>query len=1144
MDSKISIVQLNGTNYATWKIQCKMLLIKETLWQIVNGDETAPDKSDADKYKRFIAKRDKALSVIVLAVDPSLLYLLGDPTDPVAVWKKLQDQFQKCSWANKLSLRRRLNNLRLKDGESMSDHIRSMTEIFHELAIIGAAMETEDQVVTLLASLPESYNVLVTALEANPTVPEMEVVTERLQHEETKLKLRENDLEEKAMLMRKYGQKSKVKGRGCYTCGDPGHFKRDCPDNEQEYEQPRRNKAQSQQKQRANKAAEARPRKGPDSSDNEGGFVVEHALNGSHVKNETWIIDSGATCHMCHDETVFAELTMVDEPVEITLGDGHSLEGRGRGTVVLRMQTDHGKYRNVKLYDVLFVPGLAYNLVSVTKASKGGLTTMFFGDQCEIMDKKQRCMATAKRVGSLFHLNYSMAVVDAGKEEAMTHVTNWHRRFGHLSLTSLRTLLKGNLVDDFHFGDSEELELCEPCLEGKHRRKPFKESTSRSRAPLELVHSDVCGKMESRSLSGCEYMVTFIDDYTRYTWTYPIRRKSDVFGKFIEWKAMVEKSTGQKLKKLRTDNGGEYVSNEFEGYLKEEGVRHELTVPKNPEQNGAAERANRTIMEMVRCMLADSGLPKKFWAEAMSTATYIRNRCPTRILPDVTPYQAWFDEKPSAGHLRRFGCTAFAHIPKDERKKLDSKTRKCVMLGYGATVKGYRLYDVDSQRIIHSRDVAFDEKKNGYLHTAPKPSEPVNTVSFPIGDVEEVDETREMPQIPQPGVPSGLQRSDRARQCPDFYGCPVQLNVQAKETPHEPRGVKEAMEGKECHLWKSAMRAELESLQKNQVWDLVEQPKDRKIVGSKWVFKVKTDSEGNLERYKARLVAQGCSQKYGEDYDETFSPVVRFESLRTLFALAAQNDLKLHQMDVSTAFLNGVLDEEVYMRPPEGFLEQGQEGLVCRLKKSIYGLKQSPRCWNTVLDKRLKEMGFEPLSSDQCIYRTSEGDSLYIAIYVDDIVIAGKSEDELRRVKKEISQFFDVKDMGPLNHFLGMKVIQHPDHSVYIGQHSLVDSILRKTRMENCNPVATPMDTGVKLEKADDSDVPLNQHEYQSLVGSLLYLSTVSRPDITHAVGIMARFCSKPTNVHWSALKRILRYLKGTRGCGILYQHNNKMLML
>ena len=215
----------------------------------------------------------------------------------------------------------------------------------------------------------------------------------------------------------------------------------------------------------------------------------------------------------------------------------------------------------------------------------------------------------------------------------------------------------------------------------------------------------------------------------------------------------------------------------------------------------------------------------------------------------------------------------------------------------------------------------------------------------------------------------------------------------------------------------------MESLHTNKVWDLVELPKDRK---TKRVFKTKRSADGTVERHKARLVAQGYTQQYAQDYDETFSPVVRFESLRTVIALSLQNSLKLHQMDVTTAFLNGELKEEVYMRQPEGYTVKGKENLVCRLEKSIYSLKQSSRCWNSALDTNLKKMGFAQSAGDPCLYMSSEGEMFLIAVYVDDILLAGKSDKRMAKVKQALSQQFQVKDMGELHYFLGVSIIQDP----------------------------------------------------------------------------------------------------------------------
>ena len=269
------------------------------------------------------------------------------------------------------------------------------------------------------------------------------------------------------------------------------------------------------------------------------------------------------------------------------------------------------------------------------------------------------------------------------------------------------------MVDGLNQSDvSDEMEFCESCGLGKIHRSSFPTcGGKRAKAPLELVHSDVCGKVNSRSLSGAEYFLTFVDDQTRYIWIYILKQKSQVFKCFQNWKAMLEKSSGCKVIALCTDNGGEYTSTEFQSYLQKEGIRHQFTVPRTPEQNGVAERLNHTLIESVRSMLCGTNLTQKFWAEALSTAVYLRNMSPTKALPCCTPYEAWLDVKPSVGHLKVFGCVAYAHIAKVERQKLDYRAKKCILLGYGTDVKGYRLYSLQQKRVFFSRDVVFDELK-------------------------------------------------------------------------------------------------------------------------------------------------------------------------------------------------------------------------------------------------------------------------------------------------------------------------------------------------------------------------------------------------------------------------------------------------
>ena len=1115
----VAVVPLNGSNYPTWKVQCRMALMKDGLWNIVNGIETAPPASDADRRAKFATRRDRALAIIVLSVEPSLLYLIGDPEDPITVWKKLGNQFEKKTWANKLELRRRLYSLRLKDGDPVQEHVKNMTEVFDSLSVVGDPISEEDRVVHLLASLPDSYNVLVTALEASEDVPKMEIVTERLLHEERKLKDRADTTTnaEKAMNSR---ERSRRKVLRCHHCGKLGHIKRNC----RELAKEKKDKIGTNH--RANVSS---TKSEYSSSDSESaGLIANHALSASSSSEQnTWIIDSGATCHMCHDSKLFTDLHHLKDPLDVVLGDGHSSTASGKGKVKLHMKLPNGKIKMCTLHEVLYVPGLSYNLLSVAKCAQRGKVTKFKKDACYIMDKEHKLIAKASKVGSLYHLNHQSYDIKANTAKNTEKKEDlWHRRFGHLGECNLRKLAKDNLVDGFDYDATKEPTFCEPCIEGKQQRNKFPTSgRRRADEPLDLVHSDLCGKMNEKSLSGAEYFLTFTDDKTHYVWVYILKHKSQVFKQFLEWKVMVENSMGRKLKTLRTDNGGEFTSSEFESFLKSEGVRHELTVPKTPEQNGVAERMNRTLVEKVRSMLCGAKMPQKFWAEALSTAAYLLNRSPTKAVGGMTPYEAWTGEKPLVDHLRVFGCHAYAKIPRDERKKLNSKTRKCVLLGYGTETKGYRLYDPQQQKVLFSRDVIFNEHELGLEKELSQEEDKYVNLEL-SNDEEAITDNHSEPV---------LRRSERERNPPNYYGVWTSI-TDAKE----PTTIDEALLSPEKAKWLDAMKTEMDSLYGNNVWELVELPKDRKAVGSKWVFKVKTSADGSVERYKARLVAQGFSQKYGIDYDEVFCPVVRSESIRTVIALATQNGLQLHQMDVTSAFLNGDLEEEVYMKQPQGVIQKGQEHLVCKLKRSIYGLKQSPRCWNQTLDTQLKELGFIQSPSDPCIYTSTKQGLMIIAIYVDDIVIAGKSEKQIASIKSAIAKQFQVKDMGEMHYFLGVSVKQNLKmKETWIGQPLYTKTILKKFGMENAKPIHTPADPSTKLLKATKDCEMADQVLYQSAVGSLLYLSSWTRPDITYAVGNVSKFCTNPTKQHWTAVKRIMRYLKGTTNMGLMYSKND-----
>ena len=335
----------------------------------------------------------------------------------------------------------------------------------------------------------------------------------------------------------------------------------------------------------------------------------------------------------------------------------------------------------------------------------------FYEDQCMVFNKKNMEMLMTVKMTSnkMFPIKFSEHSINAFNVETCDIAWLWHKRYGHLNFGGLDLLHKQNLVVGLPMVQKIE-DICESCVYGKQHRVPFQVGKSwRANEPLMLVHADICGPIQTSSLGESRYFLLFVDDLTRMCWVYFLKQKSEAFSSFVQFRAYVEKQSGYAIKILRTDRGGEFTSKEFFKYCKDAGIRRELTASFTPQQNGVAERKNRSIVETSRSMLKEKGLPKSFWAEAVSTSIYLLNRSPTKAVTEKTPYETWFGRKPNVSHLKVFGSIAYAHIPFEKRQKLDEKSIKCIFVGYSDETKGYRLYNPENKELIISRDVIFNE---------------------------------------------------------------------------------------------------------------------------------------------------------------------------------------------------------------------------------------------------------------------------------------------------------------------------------------------------------------------------------------------------------------------------------------------------
>ncbi|KAJ9545395.1 hypothetical protein OSB04_025102 [Centaurea solstitialis] len=733
----------------------------------------------------------------------------------------------------------------------------------------------------------------------------------------------------------------------------------------------------------------------------------------------------------------------------------------------------------------------------------------------------------------------------------------------------------------------------------------------------------------------------FRSDRLVFTWLEFLRDKSEAAERIIAFIKRTQVLLGRRVRKIRSDNGTEFRNAKLQSFLEEVGITHNFSAVRTPQQNGVVERKNRTLVEATRSMMAHSGVPQQFWAEAVSTACYTQNRTLIIKRTGKTAYEMVEQRKPNIDFFRVFGCKCYVLNDRDNLGKFDPKSDESIFIGYSHNSKAYRVFNKRTRTILESSNVDFSESETYLtasssnlsasfpelfpsppstdpssnfsaldfidlaeydLHTLTSPivvpaptgsttttvtsdafvTEPssststhsvtpesaappseVSSAASPAPDQEQTPHPVLTPipeEAPLPS-PSTAQRSyAQVVREPRLEAAPrinqaegsssgnlekilavhdendASNNRQAHVThPHtrsdfEPSDVWQALTDPD---WVIAMQDELAEFERNKVWRLVERPWGKTIIGLKWILRNKTDENNLIIRNKARLVAKGYRQQEGIDYDETYAPVARIEAIRIFLAYAAHKNMTVYQMDVKCAFLNGVLQEEVYVEQPEGFVDSRFPNHVYILDKALYGLKQAPRAWYETLTDYLLGVGYKKGTIDPTLFLKRSGkDLIIVQIYVDDIIFASTKPEMCQEFENTMKSQFKLSMMGELTFFLGLQVRQRPD-GIFINQAKYVQDLLKRFDFGGSNSATTPMPRNFQLS-ADTSGKPVDQKTYRAIIGSLLYL-TASRPDIVFSTGVCARYQCDPRDSHLSAVKRILRYLKGTPDFGLWY---------
>ena len=1228
-----NIPKLKANNWPAWAFRMETTLGSRELLDLVTGERKTPVEPDdppGETAAASSAKREKyekdtrqwrkdnfsACSLIQQTLSAEMEIYARGIRDAKTLWDKLRDtHMKKPNLA--VNLLNELVTFTTRPNELISSLGQRLIVLRSELQQADEHFARPDGVMitnsianqVFINALPDSCMPLrdtfrnAKDLRVEDMIPRARAAAEE---ERATDKIDSEYRPESVMVASRGKSKDNRKGQGltlaerknkfaCNTCGKKGHWKADCPN--------ARTTSPAGPPLQRRSAHAAQVQAGQESWDEYSFFARPGKKD---QRTDEWIVDTGATCHMAWNKSIFkGRLDYVNAVVSTASG---AMKAAGQGNVRLSDGT--------LVSDVLYVPNLTRNLLSVAQLQEKGINIAMTERGLVLVDG-ENIVATASKRDRMYILDAMLPpgeMAFASTTEQRSQNREWlsHRRLGHPGKAVTKQAASG-LVEGVT-EDAAAAGVCEVCATCKSTRHIGHRKTERTGEKLALVHMDLWGPAQTPTYDGKRYMLTITDDHTRKVWVGILARKGDIASAFKTWKSSAELESGCRVKRIRSDNATEIIGQELRGHIP--GVTTEQSVPYTPEQNGVAERMNRTLIDKARCMVDDLGVNRELWGEAVKTAAMIRNCMPVRGMP-LTPEEAWSGRKPDLSHLRVFGARTFVHIPKQRSNgKLEPRSWVGTLVGYtGRSI--FRVWNPQKRRVEASSHVQFDESRPGPSLASPPPKEeslvvdPTGYVETPsrehIEDIAEEAvgpaqpegqqrqespvEDREMPpqaeiltpQLPvsapasgggieetatqsarslppdtirvaAPGdfIPGGgpvvetpvepARRSDRERQPPSRYGGFAMIKGE-----DAPKSYRDAMERPDAVEWKVAIDKELKQIEDQRVWELVELPEGRRAVSSKWVLTVKTKPDGTTEKLKARLVARGFSQTQGEDYDLTWSPTVRYDSLRVLLAMAATMDLEVHQMDVVGAYLTADLEEEVYLELPEGFrAATGDEHKVCRLRKALYGLKQSGRVWNKLLVSFLESIGFRQSATDPGIMIQGEGltGGVVILMYVDDMLIIGRDIRRVVQVKKQLSRRFPTKDLGEVKSILNMQVTRdRRRRQLTLSQSSYCEKIMKECRMEGLNATATPMEEGfLRQLSAKETTVQQKADErtYQRAIGQLQYLACGTRPDIAFAVGVLGRFRNQPLIEHWNAIKRVFRYLSGTKDLCLRYGMNKE----
>lgn len=1110
---QIGIKPFDGIGFSNWEFRISLLLEQNSVLHVLTEDPPVA----AEELAIFKKHDVKARNIIVQCIADNILTMIKDKRTAKEIMETLRATYERKGMKSLVNAQKKWRKMEYRSDKPLQDFFQEFEVVCSEVKTAGGKMDDAEVVNQLLVAMPSDFDGVVSAMDImfnkDKSAVTLEYVKNTLLAEEERMQkktestsahhhaftsfkgkknLKYNNFGFRGQSYKRQYQNSVTRFSGkCFLCNLRGHKRVDCP----------------KLKNSVNVTE-------PD-TENELAFIVtsEEMSNQVEPVEIMFVLDSGATGHLLKSEYK-QHLTDVEEiNVNVNVAKlGASVKAVQQGT--LRMITEHGT--QISIQNVMVCEDLAYNLLSVQKLETKGYSVIFENGSVRITKNGKLCL-NGQLCGRLYILKLYTCFECASIAKSDSDL--WHRRMGHSA-------------------KYPTTKFCETCLQGKQARLPYMKNIPTDRKAtriLQTVSTDVCGKITPPTHDGKNYFVSFIDHFSHFSVIFLLQNKSEVIEKFKLFVKMVETKFDKKIENLRCDQGGEYIAADFKNFCENEGISVQYTMARNPSQNGVAERFNRTVLEKARCILFEAQMKKEMWGEAVATAVYLVNRTETSCLrKGVTPAEVWYGYKPDLNKIKVFGCPAYVFVHKEDRNgKLDSRSRKMFMVGYCSN--GYRLWEPESRKIVVARNVIFNEVWRATLSSQPAAGD--MKVHYPI---EAHNPKEDQPVCHDDSVQEQEvenRHSSRVRKTPRYledFETDILLALSANSVSDVPESYDDAIVNEE---WRVAIKEELSSLESNGTWQLIDRSPESVVIDSRWIFTEK--NLNGVPQKKARLVARGYQQPAMFE-EEIYAPVARMPTLRVLLALTVEKDLHLQQLDVKSAFLKSPLKDEVLMEPPEG-LQCNSTLKVCRLVKALYGLRQSPKCWNEYINSELVKLNFKRSNVDPCLYFNGV---TYILIWVDDFLMASESKTDLENVKCKLMSLMDVRDLSSNDklQFLGLDIYKS-EGKIVLSQKGLIQKVLRKFNMINCKPMKIPLPPKISLFKADEQNLNFKV-PYKELIGSLMYLMLGSRPDLCFSVSYFGRFQNCYSVSHWKHLKNVLRYIKYTESFGLNFIKTNTELII